>query len=91
MNKDDVVKQINQLLLDEYEVEEENITPQADIFKTLDIDSLDVVDLVVDLEKQFSIKLKTSEMTEVTNLQLLYDYIYGKIDVCPYSLIRLRA
>jgi acyl carrier protein len=79
MDRDQVIQRINTVLIDEFEVEEDQITPEADIFKTLDIDSLDVVDLVVDIERNFGIKLKTEEMAGVNTIGKLYDYVYGKI------------
>jgi acyl carrier protein len=80
MTKEQIIQEINEVFVDEFEVESEDIKPEADIFTTLDIDSLDVVDLVVDLEKKFSIKVKTEEMAGVNTVQKLYDYVFNKVN-----------
>jgi len=80
MTKEEAIKKINSVLTEEFEVDEEKITEDADIFKTLDIDSLDVVDLVVDIERNFGIKLKTEEMSNVNTIGKLYEYVWNKIE-----------
>ena len=46
MNKEVIVEKINYFLVDEFEVESENIEPKANLKETLELDSLDFVDLV---------------------------------------------
>ena len=43
------------------------------------IDSLDFVDIVVIVEKNFGFKIKPEEMTGVTTLSQFYDYIESKV------------
>ena len=47
MNKEDIISKINDFLIDEFEVEEDAISPEANLKETLELDSLDFVDLVV--------------------------------------------
>ena len=43
------------------------------------IDSLDYVDIVVIVEKNFGFKIKPQEMTAVKTLSQFYDYIESKL------------
>ena len=52
MNKEVIVEKINYFLVDEFEVETEDIEPRANLKETLELDSLDFVDLVVAIEKR---------------------------------------
>ena len=44
------------------------------------IDSLDFVDIVVIVEKNFGFKIKPEEMVGVTTLRQFYDYIDSKVN-----------
>ena len=79
MTKEIIVEKINYFLIDEFEVEEEEIAPQANLKETLELDSLDFVDLVVAIESNFGVKLVGEDFTKVDTLQDFYDLIERKI------------
>ncbi|MBL0310763.1 MAG: acyl carrier protein [Bacteroidetes bacterium] len=75
MSKEEIITKINGFLVEEFEVEIETITPEAPLKETLDLDSLDYVDLVVILEGNFGIKVKQEEFSGILTFQQLYDYV----------------
>ncbi len=79
MRNDEIISKINQLLVDEMEIEEEKINPNADLKKDLEIDSLDFVDLFVIIERNFGVKMKAEEMADIKSLQDFYDYIINRV------------
>ena len=79
MQKEEIIKKINSLLVTEIEIDEEQISPDADLKKDLGIDSLDFVDLFVIIENNFGFKMKAEEMTGVKTLQDFYDYIIIRV------------
>ena len=79
MTREDIVKIINDFLIDEIEVKPETIAENATFKDDLGIDSLDFVDIVVIVEKKFGFKIKAEEMGKVTTLGEFYDYIESKI------------
>ncbi|MRT15683.1 acyl carrier protein [Vitellibacter sp. q18] len=79
MNKEVIVEKINYFLVDEFEVESENIEPKANLKETLELDSLDFVDLVVAIEANFGVKLTGEDFLNVITLQDFYDLIETKI------------
>ena len=79
MTKEVIVDKINYFLVDEFEVEEEEIAPQANLKETLELDSLDFVDLVVAIEANFGVKLVGEDFLQVITLQDFYDLIEKKI------------
>jgi len=79
MTKEVIVEKINYFLVDEFEVEEEEIAPQANLKETLELDSLDFVDLVVAIEANFGVKLVGEDFVKVITLQDFYDLIEGKL------------
>jgi acyl carrier protein len=80
MHNEDIIKKINQLLIDEIEIDESQITPAADLKNDLGIDSLDFVDLFVIIENNFGFKMKAEEMAEVKTLQNFYQYIIQRVN-----------
>lgn len=79
MTKEVIVEKINDFLVDEFEVEEEEIAPEADLKDALELDSLDFVDLVVAVESNFGVKLVGEDFVNVKTLQDFYDLIERKL------------
>ncbi|TDQ28852.1 acyl carrier protein [Tenacibaculum caenipelagi] len=79
MGKEEIIEKINDFLIDEFEVEAEDIQPEANLKDTLELDSLDFVDLVVAIEANFGVKLVGEDFVGITTLQDFYDLIENKI------------
>ncbi|WP_291864507.1 acyl carrier protein [Maribacter sp.] len=79
MNKEVIIEKINDFLIDEFEVEQEDIHPEANLKDTLELDSLDFVDLVVAVESNFGVKLVGEDFINVTTLQHFYNLIEQKL------------
>lgn len=75
MSRDEVVVRINDFLIDEFELEEKQLHPQALMKEDLDIESLDFVDIAVIIEKQFGLKVTTEQMVKIKKLEDLYNFI----------------
>ncbi len=80
MLHDEIIRKINQLLIDEIEIDESQINPGADLKKDLGIDSLDFVDLFVIIENNFGFKMKAEDMAEVKSLDDFYQYIIKRVN-----------
>ena len=65
-------------LADEFEVEQEVITPDAPLLETLDLDSLDLVDVVVLVDKNFGVTLTGPDFKELKTFQDFYDLIISR-------------
>jgi len=79
MQQQEIIKKINQLLIEEIEIDEGQLSPDAELKKDLGIDSLDFVDLFVIIENNFGFKMKAEEMSDVKTLQDFYNYINKRI------------
>lgn len=80
MKKEDIIKKIDDFLIDEFEVEEDAISPEANLKDTLELDSLDFVDLVVAVESNFGVKLVGEDFVNITTLLDFYNLIERKLD-----------
>lgn len=48
-------------MAEEFELEPEQLVPDATLFDALGLDSLDAVDMVVAMEKEFGVKMRDEE------------------------------
>jgi acyl carrier protein len=80
MTREDITKIINNFLIEEFEIEEKQISTEAHLKNDLGLESLDFVDIAVIVQKEFAITLKGEEMTAISTLQDLYEYIFNTIN-----------
>jgi len=80
MDKSIIISKINDFLIDEFEVESEDIQLEANLKDTLELDSLDYVDLVVSVESNFNVKLDAEDFVSVITLKDFYDLIDQKMN-----------
>ena len=79
MEKTEIIEKINGFLVEEFEVEAEKITPEANLRETLELDSLDYIDLVVVIESNFGFKVKPEDFTSIATFQNFYDYVVDRV------------
>lgn len=70
---------VKNFMIEDLEIDEEKIVPQANLKKDLGIDSLDYVDIVVLVEKTFGVRIKSEEMAGVDTFSKFCDYLETKL------------
>ncbi len=80
MSRNEIEKKINEFFVNEIEIEESAIKPEALLKDDLGIDSLDFIDIVVIVERNFGFKINPDEMKDVKTLGSFYDYIEKKVN-----------
>ncbi len=71
MTDQEIIEKINTALSEEFELDPESLVPEASLFDDLELDSLDLVDLVIVLEQAFKFKIREEE--EVRSIRTLGD------------------
>lgn len=79
MIRTEIEEKVKEFLVDDLEIDEEKIAPDALLKEDLGVDSLDFVDIVVIVEKKFGFKIKPEEMASVKTLSQFCDYIESKV------------
>jgi acyl carrier protein len=79
MTEAEIIKTVNGFLVEEFEVDESKISPDANLRETLELDSLDYVDLVVVIESNFGFKVKGEDFLEIHTFQDFYNYCLTKV------------
>lgn len=75
----ETINKLNDVLVDEFEIDPDTIKPEANLKETLDLDSLDYVDLVVAIESVSGVKLGESDFRAINTFQDFYDSIANKM------------
>ncbi len=75
MTRDEIIKQVNGVLAEEFEVEENTLSPEANVKETLSLDSLSLVDLVAIIQQTYKIKIPVTDLRSIQTFNDLYNYI----------------
>ena len=79
MNNTEIIEAINGFLIEEFEVEPEKIIPESNLKETLELDSLDYVDLVVVIEQNFGFKVVAEDFQNIITFNDFYQYCISKV------------
>jgi len=82
VDKDKIFEKVKALVVKELDVTEDEVTLKTS-FTDLGADSLDVVELVMLLEEEFSMTISDDEAEKLTTMEKTVDYIFQ--DVCRPS------
>ncbi|MBQ8154038.1 MAG: acyl carrier protein [Prevotella sp.] len=75
MTKEEIIEQVNGLLSEEFEVEQSEFTPDANLKDTLQLDSINLVDLIALVQVTYKITIPVNELHQIQTFNNLYDYI----------------
>lgn len=74
MTREKIVELINQVFVEQFELNEADLTAEKGLFDDLMLDSLDMVDLITGLQRKFSIPLRDNpQVRQIRKLGDIYD------------------
>jgi acyl carrier protein len=79
MTKDEIFKKIQEILVEEFELSPEAVSPEAKLFQDLELDSIDAVDLLVKMKEYIPGKIEPEVFKKVITVQDLVEIIYPLI------------
>jgi len=71
----DTFERVKELVVDRLDVEEDKVTPDASFQKDLEADSLDVVELIMELEDEFDMEIADEEAEKIETVGDAVNYI----------------
>ena len=75
MTRQEIIEQVNSMLAEEFEVEQSEFTPDASLKETLQLDSINLVDLIALVQMTYKITIPVSDLHQIQTFSNLYDYI----------------
>ena len=79
MTEEEIVKQVKAIIVDKLGVEESEVTETANFTNDLGADSLDTVELLMEFERVFGIKIPAEETSTIATVQDAIEKVKEKI------------
>ena len=75
ITNEEIYKKVADILEELFEIDPDDIRPEANLYQDLDIDSIDAVDLVVELKKMTGKKIKPEDFKAVRTVADVVDEV----------------
>ena len=75
MNREEALERVRAILVEQLGVDEEQVTEDASFQGDLDADSLDLVELSMELEDQFGLKISDEDAQKIATVGQAIDYV----------------
>ena len=79
MSADQVVQKVQDIIAESLGVKKSEVVPAASFIDDLNADSLDIVELVMTIEKDFDIEIPDDEAERIRTVQDAVDYIKAHV------------
>lgn len=79
MAREDIIAKVNEMLAEEFEVEQSTLLPDAKLKETLNLDSLSFVDLIALIQQTYDINIPVEDLPKVKTFNDLYEYIESRL------------
>ena len=77
INREEALERVRSILVEQLGVDEEQVTEDASFQGDLDADSLDLVELIMELEDQFGLKISDEDAQKIATVGEAVDYVVG--------------
>lgn len=78
-SKEEILTRVARILHDDFKVAEDKVTPQATFGGTFGLDSLDIVDFIFFLQKEFGIKAELEDYRDLHTVRKLVDFVHTRL------------
>jgi acyl carrier protein len=75
----DTLERVTQIIVERLDVEADEVTMEAGIKEDLGADSLDVVDLIMELEDEFNLTIEEEDAEKINTVGDIVNYISAKV------------
>ena len=75
LDREEILAKIQEITADRLGVDESDVTPDASFREDLEADSLDLVELIMELEEQFGMEIPDEEAEKITTVEEAVDYV----------------
>jgi acyl carrier protein len=75
-----VYEKLKELILSQFGIDEDQLTPDTDIVDDLGADSLDVMEMLMALEEEYGILVVDDDVSELRTISEIVEFVESKIE-----------
>jgi len=75
MQKEEAFKRVSEYLVTQFEIPSEKINPDANLFKDLEMDSIDALDWFAAMQSEIGLPVIEKELKRIRTVQDVVDYV----------------
>ena len=75
VQREDILAQLQDVISDFFEIDKEEITPDAHLYEDLDLDSIDAIDLIVKVQNMIGKKVQSDDFKNARTVDEVVDII----------------
>ena len=91
MQPEDIIAAVNAVFVEQFEIDPADLLPEKEIFRDLGLDSLDIVDMMVGLQRTFGISLRQNEeLRRIVTLGDLHAFFIKLVGENPELAAKLQ-
>lgn len=75
MQKEEAFKRVSEYLVTQFEIPSEKINPDANLFKDLEMDSIDALDWFAAMQSEIGLPIIEKELKKIRTVQDVVDYV----------------
>ena len=79
MKKEELFEEVKKIMTEKFEIEESKITMDANIVTDLDLDSIDIIDLIVTLNNMLKLNVSAADFKDKRTLSEILDVICSAV------------
>lgn len=80
LNRDQILERVVEILADSFELEPANIKPESSLYEELDLDSIDAVDIFVQLRDLTGRRPDPEKAKQIRTVDELVDFVESELD-----------
>ena len=80
LSKAEIFERLKSLLINKFELGNDQIVPDAQLATELGLDSIDWIDMAVALEEETGQRLLEDDLSSIRTIQDVVDMLYGKLN-----------
>lgn len=75
MNKEEILEKLKKIIVDQLGVDEESVMEEATFVDDLEADSLDIVELIMNIEEEFDMEIPDADAEKIVTVGDVVEYI----------------
>jgi len=79
MNRQEIIEKMTEIIVNKLGIAAEEVKPEANFKDDLGADSLDIVELIMEVEKEFSISIPDDQVEDIKTVEQAIDLVEDKV------------